>query len=298
MLEIENVAIQYPNGVRALQGVSLTVEHGLFGLLGPNGAGKSTLMRTLATLQTPDSGTVRFAGRDVFADVTAHRRALGYLPQDFGVYPGLSALDLLHHLALLKGLTDRHTRRAQVEALLAQVNLWEHRSRAVSGFSGGMRQRFGIAQALLGDPRLLIVDEPTAGLDPAERSRFYNLLSELGDNRVVLLSTHIVEDVRQICTRMAIMAGGRVVAHGVPDELVAGLEGQLWSCTVDRSAVPEHEQRHRVLSTQLHAGRSRIRVLSSTLPDERYQPAAATLEDVYFVALDEAAAVDAPQPAR
>jgi ABC-2 type transport system ATP-binding protein len=285
MLEIDNIAITYANGVRALQGVSLAAGQGLFGLLGPNGAGKSTLMRTLATLQTPDSGTVRFAGQSIFDDLPAHRRRLGYLPQDFGVYPGLSAFDLLDHLALLKGLTNRTTRREQVDALLVQVNLWEHRKRAVSGFSGGMRQRFGIAQALLGDPRLVIVDEPTAGLDPAERSRFYNLLSEIGDQIVVILSTHIVEDVRQICTRMAIIASGRVVCAGVPDDLAHALEGRVWIRTVARQELAEQERRHRVLSSQLHAGRTRVRVLSPEAPGDGYEPTPPTLEDVYFDAL-------------
>lgn len=293
MLEIQNIAVQYTNGVRALQGVSLAVPAGLFGLLGPNGAGKSTLMRTLATLQTPDSGTVRFNGHSIFDDVTAHRRQLGYLPQEFGVYPGLSAVQLLNHLALLKGLTDKHQRRAQVDALLQQVNLWEHRKRAVSGFSGGMRQRFGIAQALLGDPRLVIVDEPTAGLDPAERSRFYNLLSEIGDQIAVILSTHIVEDVRQICTRMAIIANGRVVCDGVPDDLAAAFDGQIWTCTIARQELAEQEQHHHVLSSQLHAGRTRVRVLSPTPPGDGYAPTTPSLEDVYFHALAQSERVSA-----
>ena len=216
---------------------------------------------------------------------TSHRRQLGYLPQDFGVYPGVSALDLLDHLAVLKGLTDRTTRRAQVDALLDQVNLWEHRKRAVSGFSGGMRQRFGIAQALLGDPRLVIVDEPTAGLDPAERSRFYNLLSAISDEVVVLLSTHIVEDVRQICTRMAIIAAGRVVCEGVPDDLASALDGEVWTCTLPRGDQSEWADRPDVLSAQLHAGRTRLRVRSSEPPGTEFTPSAPTLEDVYFDAL-------------
>ncbi len=285
MLEIRNVSITYPNGVRALRDVSLTIGCGLFGLLGPNGAGKSTLMRTLATLQSPDAGSVRLGGNDIAADLTAHRRQLGYLPQDFGVYPGISAYHLLDHLAVLKGLTNRATRHAQVDALLHQVNLWEHRNRAVSGFSGGMRQRFGIAQALLGDPRLIIVDEPTAGLDPAERSRFYNLLSEIGDDVVVLLSTHIVEDVRQICARMAVMAGGRVVCEGVPDTLAHELHGQVWTRTMDRRDAPDEAQRHHVLSTQLHGGRTRMRVRDNAQPGPEFEPTAPTLEDVYFDAL-------------
>lgn len=287
MLEIKDVAIQYANGVRALQGISIDIGQGLFGLLGPNGAGKSTLMRTLATLQTPDAGSVHFDGKSIFDDVTAHRQQLGYLPQDFGVYPGLSALELLDHLALLKGLTNRSSRREQVDALLQQVNLWEHRKRAVSGFSGGMRQRFGIAQALLGDPRLVIVDEPTAGLDPAERSRFYNLLSEIGDEIVVILSTHIVEDVRQICTNMAIISNGRVVAKGVPDDLAEAMDGQVWTRTISKHQLAEYERAYSVLSSQLHAGRTRIRIRADAMPDEEFVPSSPSLEDVYFQALSE-----------
>jgi ABC-2 type transport system ATP-binding protein len=285
MLEITALHLQYANGVKALNGLTLQIGRGLFGLLGPNGAGKSTLMRTLATLQVPDSGTVTLDGRSIFADLSAHRRLLGYLPQDFGVYPGVSALELLDHLAVLKGLTDRSNRRAQVDALLAQVNLWEHRKRAVSGFSGGMRQRFGIAQALLGDPRLVIVDEPTAGLDPAERGRFYNMLSEIGEQVVVILSTHIVEDVRQLCSRMAIVVEGRVVCDGVPDELVAALDGRIWTRTVPRHAAAPEIPTDALLSTQLHAGHTRYRVRADSLPHAAFQPAVPELDDVYFDAL-------------
>lgn len=291
MLEIEGLALCYPNGVQALGGVSLSVGNGLFGLLGPNGAGKSTLMRTVATLQRPDAGSIRFDGRSIFDDPIAHRRHLGYLPQEFGVYQGIAAFDLLEHLAVLKGLSDRGPRRAQVEALLQQTNLWEHRRRAVSGFSGGMRQRFGIAQALLGAPRLVIVDEPTAGLDPAERNRFYNLLSEIGEQVVVLLSTHIVEDVRQLCRRMAIIAGGLVVQEGVPDDLVAGLEGRVWTTSARKDEVAGLAAMHHVLSTQLHSGITRVRVLADHHPGAGFAPVAPELEDVYFRAL--AAAPDA-----
>ena len=284
MLTIRDVSKTYPNGVAALRGISLSIGPGLFGLLGPNGAGKSTLMRTLATLQPMDSGAITLEGNDIFGDVTAHRRKLGYLPQDFGVYPGLSARALLDHLALLKGLTDRASRRSQVDSLLQQVNLWAHKDRAVSGFSGGMRQRFGIAQALLGDPRLLIVDEPTAGLDPAERSRFYNLLSEIGDQVVVILSTHIVEDVRQLCTRMAIMAGGRVVCEGVPDDLVRMLEGRVWARSSGRDATdtPPHAQ---LLSRTLHSGTARLRFLADSAPDDASVAVEPQLDDVYFQAI-------------
>ena len=291
MLDIRGITKTYPNGVQALRGISLGIGRGLFGLLGPNGAGKSSLMRTLATLQAPDAGTIIFDGASVLDDPQQHRRSLGYLPQDFGVYPGVSAAELLDHLALLKGIVDRRARREQVDALLAQTNLWAHRRHAVSGFSGGMRQRFGIAQALLGDPRLVIVDEPTAGLDPEERNRFHNLLSEIGEQVVVILSTHIVEDVRQLCPRMAILADGRVLREGAPDDLVAELRGRVWGKTVEKHAVAAHREALRVLSAQLHAGRTRLRVLADTAPDETFEPVAPELEDVYFRALSERQAV-------
>jgi ABC-2 type transport system ATP-binding protein len=282
MLEIRDLTKTYPNGVHALRGVTLSVPCGLFGLLGPNGAGKSSLMRTIATLQAPDSGTITFDGSSVIDDPDTHRRRLGYLPQDFGVYPGISAFDLLEHLAVLKGVVDRAARREQVGALLAQTNLWEHRKHAVSGFSGGMRQRFGIAQALLGDPRLVVVDEPTAGLDPEERNRFHNLLSEIGEQVVVILSTHIVEDVRQLCPRMAILAGGRVVREGVPDDLVAELRGRVWGGTVPKHLIEEHRRASHVLSAQLHAGRTRLRVLADSAPEPSFEAVSPDLEDVYF----------------
>ena len=282
MLTITNLSKTYPNGVRALDGVSLTIGRGLFGLLGPNGAGKSTLMRTLATLQEPDTGEIVFDGVDVVRDPQAHRRRLGYLPQDFGVYPGVSAYDLLEHLAVLKGVADRGARRQQVEALLEQTNLWAHRRKAVSGFSGGMRQRFGIAQALLGDPRLIIVDEPTAGLDPEERNRFHNLLSEVSESIVVLLSTHIVEDVRQLCPRMAILAGGRVLRAGAPRELVAELEGRVWRKTVDRPEVAGYRRELQVISTQLYGGRTQLHVLHDGAPEPGFEAVEPNLEDVYF----------------
>jgi ABC-2 type transport system ATP-binding protein len=282
MLQISDLSKTYPNGVQALRGVSLTIERGLFGLLGPNGAGKSTLMRTLATLQEPDSGQIVFDGLDVVAQPEAHRRHLGYLPQDFGVYPGVSAYDLLEHLAVLKGIADRRARREQVEALLEQTNLWNNRKKAVSGFSGGMRQRFGIAQALLGAPKLIIVDEPTAGLDPEERNRFHNLLSEVSESIVVILSTHIVEDVRQLCPRMAIMAGGRVLRAGAPRRLIGELEGRIWRKTVDKSAVETYRSSLNVISTQLYEGRTLVHVLNDGLPEEGFEPVEPNLEDVYF----------------
>ncbi|WP_426747710.1 ABC transporter ATP-binding protein [Myxococcus faecalis] len=285
MLRISAVSKSYPNGVQALRGIDLDIERGLFGLLGPNGAGKSSLMRILATLQAPDAGQVTFDGLDVLAHPEAHRRHLGYLPQDFGVYPGVSAVELLDHLGLLKGLSHAKARREQVDALLHLTNLYAHRKKAVSGFSGGMRQRFGIAQALLGAPRLLIVDEPTAGLDPEERQRFHNLLGEVGENVVVLLSTHIVEDVRQLCPRMAILSEGRVLCEGAPEALVASLEGRVWRKTVEKAAVERYRADFPVLSTQLRAGRTRVHVLADARPEEGFEPVAPDLEDVYFSTL-------------
>jgi ABC-type multidrug transport system ATPase subunit len=271
--------------VRALDGVSLTIDRGLFGLLGPNGAGKSTLMRTIAGLQEPDEGEILLDGRDALADPQELRRRLGYLPQDFGVYPGVSAAALLDHIAVLKGVTDRRARREQVDAVLGLTNLYGVRKNAVSTFSGGMRQRFGIAQALVGDPRLIIVDEPTAGLDPEERNRFHNLLAEVGETAAVLLSTHIVEDVRDLCPRMAILAAGRVVLEGEPARLVAGLEGRLWRKTVPKSAVAEYRASHAVISTHLFAGETRLHVLADSAPGAGFEPAAPDLEDVYFSVL-------------
>jgi ABC-2 type transport system ATP-binding protein len=298
MLQITDLSKTYPNGVQALKGVTLTIERGLFGLLGPNGAGKSTLMRTLATLQEPDAGQVVFDGLDVIRNPEAHRRHLGYLPQDFGVYPGVSAYDLLEHLAVLKGITDRKARREQVEALLEQTNLWNSRKKAVSGFSGGMRQRFGIAQALLGEPRLIIVDEPTAGLDPEERNRFHNLLAEVSENIVVILSTHIVEDVRQLCPRMAILAGGRVLRSGAPRTLISELEGRVWRKTVDKAEVDRYRTDLNVISTQLYEGRTLVHVLNDVRPDDGFQPVEPNLEDVYFAILRAPmAAVEAPHAA-
>jgi len=293
-LLINNLTKTYPNGVQALQEVSLRIPRGLFGLLGPNGAGKSTLMRTLAALQAPDAGTITFDGQPVFANVQKHRSRLGYLPQDFGVYPGVSAAELLGYVAVLKGLTDKQTRQQQIEALLVQTNLWEHRNRAVSGFSGGMRQRFGIAQALLGDPRLLIVDEPTAGLDPEERNRFHNLLSEIGEQVVVILSTHIVEDVRQLCPRMAILAGGKVLHEGAPDDLIGELRGRVWGHTVPKQAVAAWRASTQVLSAQLHAGQTRLRVLADAAPAPAFGLLQPDLEDVYFHALASASALSQP----
>lgn len=285
MLNINGVSKTYADGVRALDEVTLSVDRGLFGLLGPNGAGKSTLMRILATLQEPDTGTIRFGDRDVLGDPETHRRHLGYLPQDFDVYPGISAVALLDHLAVLKGITSKVDREGQVNALLQQTNLYQHRKKAVSGFSGGMKQRFGVAQALLGNPQLLIVDEPTAGLDPEERNRFHNLLGEIGENVVVMLSTHIVEDVRQLCSRMAILSAGRVVSEGDPVRLCAGLEGRIWRRTVPRDTLAHYRASFPVLSERLSAGKTVLRVLADAAPASGFEPAAPELEDVYFAAL-------------
>ncbi len=282
MLSITNLSKTYGNGVHALRDVTLTIDRGLFGLLGPNGAGKSTLMRTLATLQAPDAGEIVFNGLDIVREPERMRRQLGYLPQDFGVYPGVSAFDLLEHLAVLKGLADKKSRREQVEALLEQTNLTTNRKKAVSSFSGGMRQRFGIAQALLGDPKLIIVDEPTAGLDPEERNRFHNLLSEVSENIVVILSTPIVEDVRQLCPRMAILAEGRVLRTGAPRALVAELAGRVWQKTADKSAVEAYRRSLNVISTQLYEGRTLVHVLHDGKPEQGFEAAEPNLEDVYF----------------
>jgi ABC-2 type transport system ATP-binding protein len=285
LLSISHLSKTYPNGVRALDDVSLEIGKGLFGLLGPNGAGKSSLMRTIATLQEPDSGTITFDSHDVVADPQFLRQRLGYLPQDFGVYPKVPALDLLDHLAVLKGVTDKARRTEQVTALLELTNLYDVRKRAVSTFSGGMKQRFGIAQALLGDPALIIVDEPTAGLDPEERNRFHDLLSEIGENVVVILSTHIVDDVSDLCSRMAVLAGGRVRLEGKPTELIDRLEGKVWRKAIRKDAVPRYKESFAVLSTRLFAGETRIHVLSDDRPEEGFERGTTDLEDVYFSVL-------------
>ena len=282
-LRIENLSKVYPNGVRALDSVSLTIPRGLFGLLGPNGAGKSTLMRILATLQEADSGSVTLEGLDVLRQKEEVRKILGYLPQDFGVYPKISALDMLDHLALLKGFVHGRERRELVNALLQRVNLWDVRKKALSGFSGGMRQRFGIAQALIGDPTLLIVDEPTAGLDPSERNRFYNLLSEVGENVIVILSTHIVQDVMELCTNTAIIDRGRVMFAGAPDLAIRDLDGKIWQRTIAKSELPDYEKRFKVISNKLVAGRPQIHIYSEAVPiDDGFQAAVPDLEDVFF----------------
>ncbi|MDH7638359.1 ABC transporter ATP-binding protein [Sphingomonas oryzagri] len=286
MLTITGLSHVYGNGTRALDGVNLTIPAGMFGLLGPNGAGKSTLMRTIATLQSPTSGSILFDGLDVLKEPEALRRTLGYLPQDFGVYPRGSAYDMLDHMAVLKGIGHGGERKQTVEALLHKVNLWDVRKKALAGFSGGMRQRFGIAQALIGNPRLIIVDEPTAGLDPEERNRFLNLLAEIGDNVVVILSTHIVEDVADLCPRMAVLAGGRILLEGAPLDLIAETQGRVWQKTIDRAELDDHMRDYRVISTRLFAGRTIIHVASDGSPGPGFTPVTGNLEDVYFSTLD------------
>ena len=284
-LEIAGLSKTYPNGVQALSDVSLTIPPGMFGLLGPNGAGKSTLMRTLATLQEADAGTARIGDVDVLRDRDAVRRMLGYLPQDFGVYPKVSAEELLDHLARLKGINDTSTRRDVVATLLKQTNLHDVRKKALGGFSGGMRQRFGIAQALLGNPQLIIVDEPTAGLDPEERVRFHNLLADIGENVIVILSTHIVSDVSDLCAQTAIINKGRVLLTGEPLALTRALEGRVWQKIVGRGELDAARAAWPVISTRLLAGHTLVNVVSDGAPAAGFAPVEATLEDVYFAAI-------------
>lgn len=285
MLEIRELSKTYPNGVRALSDVSLDIPKGMFGLLGPNGAGKSSLMRTLATLQDADSGSITFNGLDVLKNPEEMRRVLGYLPQDFGVYPKVSVLDMLDHLAVLKGIARKGERKGIVEGLLQQVNLWDVRKQKLGTFSGGMRQRFGIAQALLGSPKLIIVDEPTAGLDPQERNRFLNLLAEISEQVVVILSTHIVEDVTDLCSKMAILGKGKVLLQGCPLESVGLLANQVWTKRIEKIALPEYQAQFQVLSTRLVSGKPQINVFSETQPEQGFEQVKPGLEDVYFLKL-------------
>ncbi|MBC8152364.1 MAG: ABC transporter ATP-binding protein [Bacteroidetes bacterium] len=290
-LDITNLTKTYPNGVRALKNVSLTIHQGMFGLLGPNGAGKSSLMRTIATLQEADSGSVRLTGLpdgdlDVLTQKDAVRRALGYLPQEFGVYPRVTAEAMLDHIATLKGIVNGRERREIVEGLLQKVNLYPVRKKNLGTYSGGMKQRFGIAQALIGNPRLIIVDEPTAGLDPAERNRFHNLLSEIGENTIVILSTHIVEDVTNLCSDMAIICLGEVVATGNPNDLVADLKGKIWQTFVEKSEIDTYRQTHRIISTQLKGGKTRLHAYSD-FPLAGFATVEPDLEDVYFAKITE-----------
>ncbi len=283
MLNLTGVSKTYPGGVHALQDIHLDVPRGMFGLLGPNGAGKSSLMRTIATLQQPDCGSITFNGIDILKDKTALRRTLGYLPQEFGAYPRTSALAMLKHLAALKGIHGSQQQQV-VENMLVKTNLWDARNNSIDKFSGGMKQRYGIAQALLGNPALLIVDEPTAGLDPAERRRFQNILAEVGEETVVILSTHIVDDVKELCSQVAIMGRGRILKVGEPLQMISEMNGRLWTQVVEREDVAEVRARHTILSTRLKAVAIEIRVLSDTQP-EGMQPAAPELEDVYFSTL-------------
>ena len=288
-LRINDLSKTYPNGVKALQNVTLSIPTGMFGLLGPNGSGKSTLMRTIATLQEADSGSITLGDIDVLRQKDEVRKLLGYLPQEFGVYPRISAETLLNHFATLKGIHDRRQRKELVAALLQRTNLYHVRKQNLGTYSGGMRQRFGIAQALLGNPKLIIVDEPTAGLDPGERVRFHNLLAEIGEHVVVILSTHIVEDVSDLCSRMAIISGGRVLTEGDPAEAMRTLEGKIWKRIVPKEQLAEYQQKHAVISTQLAGGKTVVHVLADARPDASFEPVPASLEDVYFSTLHRAA---------
>jgi len=286
MLQIKNLSKTYANGVKAIDNVSLNLDHGMFGLLGPNGAGKSSLMRTIATLQQPDDGSIVFDEINVIKNPQELRLKLGYLPQDFDVYPRISAQDLLEHMAILKGLNNKKERKKAVEGLLYQTNLYQQRKKAVSSFSGGMKQRFGIAQALLGDPQLIIVDEPTAGLDPEERNRFHNLLSDIGENKVVILSTHIVDDVEELCSDFAILADGAIQVLGTPQELTGQLNNQIWKKAVGKNEVEKASDAYQVISTKLKAGETLIHVLSDDdLSSEGFNSVEPDLEDVYFSTL-------------
>jgi ABC-type multidrug transport system ATPase subunit len=281
-LTIKNLSKTYKNGVKALDNVSLIIPRGMYGLLGPNGAGKSTLMRTLATLQEPDSGSAMLGEIDVLKQKDEVRRRLGYLPQEFGVYPRISAQDMLSHLALLKGITNSRERKEVVSSMLQRCNLYDVRKKALTGFSGGMRQRFGIAQALLGNPQLLIVDEPTAGLDPGERNRFYNLLAEVGEQVIVILSTHIVEDVMDLCTNMAIIHEGKVLYQGEPQAAISRLNGRIWQRSIEKAELADYERTYRVVSNKLVGGRPFLHVYGEQLPGDGFLPSQADLEDVFF----------------
>ncbi|MES2810870.1 MAG: ABC transporter ATP-binding protein [Bacteroidota bacterium] len=281
-LVIKNLQKTYENGVKAIDNISLEINNGMFGLLGPNGAGKSSLMRTIAGLQQPDSGAIEFNGMDIIKTPDFIRQHLGYLPQEFGVYPKISAYKLLDHLAVLKGILNKNERQEQILFLLNQTNLLSHKDKAVHTFSGGMRQRFGIAQALLGNPKIIIVDEPTAGLDPEERNRFNNLLSEIGEDKIVIFSTHIVDDVRDLCTKMAVLINGQIVLEGNPFQTIDTLQGKIWTKTIEKSALESIKESHDVLSTRLFAGKMRVNVYAEAQPDAEFALVTPELEDVYF----------------
>ncbi|MER2998898.1 ABC transporter ATP-binding protein [Pontibacter populi] len=287
-LVIQNLSKTYPNGTQALKNINLTIPKGMFGLLGPNGAGKSSLMRTIATLQEADTGSIMLGDLDVLRQKEEMRKVLGYLPQEFGVYPKVSAEEMLDHFAVLKGISDNKERKEVVAALLQQTNLYDVRKKNLGGYSGGMKQRFGIAQALLGNPQLIIVDEPTAGLDPAERNRFHNLLSEIGENIIVILSTHIVEDVTDLCRNFAIINKGEVLLTGDPLEVINKLNGRIWRKFIHKSELAAHQQQHDVISSRLFAGKTIIHVLSDVQPGMDFEPVNSDLEDVYFSKIHEA----------
>ncbi len=284
-LKINNLTKIYANDIQALSKISLEIENGMFGLLGPNGAGKSTLMKTIVGLQQPDEGTITFNDENIIENPRFIKKQLGYLPQDFGVYPNISAFDLLNHLAILKGLNDKNTRKEQILALLEKTNLLDHKYKAVSTYSGGMRQRFGVAQALLGNPKIIIVDEPTAGLDPEERNRFNNLLSEIGENIIVILSTHLVEDVRNLCTQMAIINKGKLLLCGSPEQFIGEINGKVWKKQINKNELAEYQNRHQIISTQLQAGKLNIKIFADADPQNGFVQSEADLEDVYFVTL-------------
>jgi ABC-type multidrug transport system ATPase subunit len=284
-LSIKNLSKTYSNGLKALNDINLEIGSGMFGLLGPNGAGKSSLMRTISTLQEADSGSIMLGDLDVLKQKDEVRKVLGYLPQDFGFYPRVSAWDMLNHFAILKGINNSKERKEICESLLNQTNLFEARKRNIGDYSGGMRQRFGIAQALLGNPKLIIVDEPTAGLDPMEQNRFHNLLSEIGENIIVILSTHIVEDVRNLCSNMAIMNQGTVLLYGKPNQAIEDLKGKIWMKLIDKEQLTENKVAHKVISTKVVEGKIQIHVYSTTQPDASFAPLNANLEDVYFATI-------------
>ena len=285
-LNIDNISKTYPNGVQALKNVSIEIGNGIFGLLGPNGAGKSTLMRTIAALQEADSGTIMLGDVDVAKDKQRLREMLGYLPQEFGVYPKVSAIDLLDHMAVMKGITDAKRRKEQVDSLLYQVNLWESKDQKLGTFSGGMKQRFGIAQALLGDPKIIIVDEPTAGLDPMQRNRFHNLLSEIGENVVVILSTHIVDDVSDLCNDMAIILNGELKLAGKPLELIKKLEQKVWQGLVEKDVAESLKDDERLISSRLYMGKVKVRLLSNVEPINGFTLNEPEIEDLYFATIN------------
>jgi ABC-type multidrug transport system ATPase subunit len=296
ILSLKNVSKTYSNGVKALDGVSIDIHNGMFGLLGPNGAGKSSLMRTIATLQTPDSGEIHLEDTNVLEEKIEFRKTLGYLPQEFGVYPKMSAEELLHYFASLKGITNKEERNAIVEKALEVTNLTEVRHKHVAGYSGGMKQRFGIAQLLLNDPKLIIVDEPTAGLDPAERHRFLNVLREIGTNHIVIFSTHIVDDVKELCTDMAILNGGKILAHATPKELVASLQGKIWTTVVARENIEDIQSRFNVISSSFDEDNNlKVRVLAETSPGNEFALGSPSLEDVYFTTLSSDTMIAQPE---